>query len=329
MSFLVAFDLEGPLSPQDNAYEIMGRLPQGYELFERLSRYDDLLTLEGRPDYEPGDTLALIVPFLLAYGVKEEDIWAVSRTAFLTPGAKETVAELAALGLPSCIISTSYCQHACRVARELGLPEDRVACTHLPLDTWQDELPPEDREWILEVARSFLGVPLEDDEALKRLGDNFFWEEMPRRAKLGKLFGLVRVVGGTRKTEALTDFARRAGASLDRVVAVGDSITDFHMLRTVREAGGLSLVFNGNAYSLPYGTCAVASSNLTAILPLIKAFVQGGLTAVERKIGELSRSSGEEGPFYHWLLDRSPGEEIISLHARFRARLRGRAAQLG
>ncbi|ACX52038.1 conserved hypothetical protein [Ammonifex degensii KC4] len=329
MSILIAFDLEGPLSPQDNAYEIMGRLPQGYELFERLSRYDDLLTLEGRPGYEPGDTLALIVPFLLAYGVKEEDIRAVSRTAFLTPGAKETVAELAALGLPSCIISTSYCQHACRVAWELGLPEDWVACTRLPLNAWQGELTPEDREWILEVARSFLEVPLEDDEALKRLGESFFWEEMPRRAKLGKFFSLVRVVGGTRKTEALTNFARRAGVSLDRVVAVGDSITDFHMLKTVREAGGLSIVFNGNVYSLPYGTCAVASLDLTAILPLIKTFAQEGLAAVRQEIENFSRSSGEGGPFYHWLLDRSPGEEIVSLHVRFRARLRGRAAHLG
>jgi energy-converting hydrogenase A subunit R len=50
---LVAFDLEGPLSPQDNAYELMAIIPDGRRLFERLSRYDDLLALSGRPNYEP------------------------------------------------------------------------------------------------------------------------------------------------------------------------------------------------------------------------------------------------------------------------------------
>jgi len=65
---LIFFDLEGPLSPQDNAYEVMGLIPDGHRLFEVISRYDDLLTLEGREDYEPGDTLRLIVPW--KYGFK-------------------------------------------------------------------------------------------------------------------------------------------------------------------------------------------------------------------------------------------------------------------
>jgi len=71
---LVAFDLEGPLSPQDNAYELMAIIPDGRRLFERLSRYDDLLALSGRPNYEPGDTLKLILPFLLAHGINESHI---------------------------------------------------------------------------------------------------------------------------------------------------------------------------------------------------------------------------------------------------------------
>jgi len=58
---LICFDLEGPLTPQDNAYELMKLVPRGGKIFEVLSRYDDLLALEGRPGYEPGDTLALII----------------------------------------------------------------------------------------------------------------------------------------------------------------------------------------------------------------------------------------------------------------------------
>ena len=87
MRDLVCFDLEGPLSPQDNAYEVMGLLPNGHKIFEVISRYDDLLALEGREEYEPGDTLALIVPFLVYHGITEQDVKRVSET----PAAEEGV----------------------------------------------------------------------------------------------------------------------------------------------------------------------------------------------------------------------------------------------
>ena len=61
----IFFDLEGPISPQDNAYEVLGLAKDGERVFEVISKYDDILTLEGREGYEPGDTLKLIVPFLL------------------------------------------------------------------------------------------------------------------------------------------------------------------------------------------------------------------------------------------------------------------------
>ena len=61
----IAFDMEGPLTSQDAAFELMGLVPGGHEVFRAISRYDDILALAGRPGYEPGDTLALIVPFLL------------------------------------------------------------------------------------------------------------------------------------------------------------------------------------------------------------------------------------------------------------------------
>jgi predicted HAD superfamily phosphohydrolase len=52
MANFICFDLEGPLSPQDNAYELMKLFPNGDKIFEVISRYDDLLTLEEREDYE-------------------------------------------------------------------------------------------------------------------------------------------------------------------------------------------------------------------------------------------------------------------------------------
>jgi len=41
---------------------------EGASVFEVISRYDNIISLVGRKGYEPGDTLALIVPFFLLHG---------------------------------------------------------------------------------------------------------------------------------------------------------------------------------------------------------------------------------------------------------------------
>src|SRR3972149_8567737 len=105
---IVAFDLEGPLSPNDSPYELMGPFPGGREVFEAVSRYDDLLTLEGRPGYEPGDPLALIVPFLLRHGTTEAQIVRLARKASLTPGAPELIGRLIGGGWRVLCITPTY-----------------------------------------------------------------------------------------------------------------------------------------------------------------------------------------------------------------------------
>ena len=108
MSRFICFDLEGPLSPQDNAYELMKLFPQGDRIFELISRYDDLLTLEERPNYEPGDTLALIVPFLLYHRMSEEDIRRLAQRAKLVDGASELIFGLHFRRWRVFCISTTY-----------------------------------------------------------------------------------------------------------------------------------------------------------------------------------------------------------------------------
>jgi hypothetical protein len=48
----IAFDLEGPLTSQDAAFELMGQVPGGHEVFRAISRYDESRPLRP-PDYEP------------------------------------------------------------------------------------------------------------------------------------------------------------------------------------------------------------------------------------------------------------------------------------
>ena len=91
MANFICFDLEGPLSPQDNAYELMKLFPNGDRIFKVISRYDDLLTLEEKEDYEPGDTLALIVPFLILHNITENDIASLAVKATFTSGAIDLI----------------------------------------------------------------------------------------------------------------------------------------------------------------------------------------------------------------------------------------------
>ena len=99
IEMIIFFDLEGPLSPQDNAYEVMKLIgDEGARIFEAISKYDDILALEGREGYEPGDTLALIIPFLMLHGITEEDIKRVSERATLVRGAKYLFERLRAEG---------------------------------------------------------------------------------------------------------------------------------------------------------------------------------------------------------------------------------------
>src|SRR4030042_3435331 len=130
---VICFDLEGPLAPQDNAYELMKLFPRGGKIFEVISRYDDLLTLEGRPDYEPGDTLALIIPFLVYHGIPDEQITAMGQKAKLTAGATLLISKLESRGWYIFCISTSYEQYAFPITQRLGMRHENVACTSLPL----------------------------------------------------------------------------------------------------------------------------------------------------------------------------------------------------
>ncbi len=55
-------DCEGPISKNDNAFEVASRfIPEGGEFFGKVSRYDDVLAdVVKRPGYKAGDTLKLI-----------------------------------------------------------------------------------------------------------------------------------------------------------------------------------------------------------------------------------------------------------------------------
>ena len=327
---LICFDLEGPLAPQDNAYELMKLFPRGGKIFEVISRYDDLLTLESRPDYEPGDTLALITPFLAYHGIEEEQIAAMGQKAGLTPGATELIFKLKSRGWYIFCISTSYEQYAFPITQRLGIPSENVACTSFPLAQIRQLLGQDEFALLEQTEHEIVNLnPFIDDTKIREYLDYFYWQKLPQTSS-GGIIGQVKPVGGRRKVQALENFSTKMGNPLSRWTVVGDSITDSKMLQTVNKAGGLAIAFNANEYALKYATMSVASVSLDDLWIVLEAWEKGGRRVVEGVVKERGKAGGtKDREWFHWLDGTKDITPALEIHKRIRRLVREEAAKLG
>jgi len=331
MPKFICFDLEGPLSPQDNAYDLMKLFPNGDKLFEVISRYDDLLTLEERPDYEPGDTLALIVPFLILHNISEENITKLAAEASLTGGAAKLVSWLQYSSWKIFCISTTYEQYATPITQKLDIYAHNVACTPFPLDKFRATLTKEESQLLKQAEKEILTMrPTSDDERIKKSLDKFFWEKLPE-TNLGAAIKEVKPIGGRRKVAALNKFADKTDQPLANWVVVGDSITDFRMLQAVEEAGGLAIAFNANEYALPHATLGLASTLISDLQEVLEAWQKSGRPWTERvvKYKEKWGARGGDNNNFHWLSGRKDIKDVIEVHKRIRKLVREEAGKLG
>ncbi|MDY6965221.1 MAG: hypothetical protein SVM80_04535 [Halobacteriota archaeon] len=350
MGLLICFDLEGPLSPQDNAYEVMSLACGGDKIFEVLSFYDDMLTLEGRAGYEPGDTLALIVPFLLLHGITVDDIRRVSDRAKIVGGARELVSLLKEDGYDVHIISTSYEQHAHNVGRRIGVEKENIACTKLNLSELKGKLKKSDFSSIKQVEEDIKSFSLPDDQSkIFKCLDEFFFEDLKSSLDV---FSEVRVVGGERKVEEMLKIADKDKVSLDEIIVVGDSITDYKMLGRVKEEGGIAVVFNGNEYAVPYANIGLATIDIRFLQILkgldtdsaidlaggwerdrsIFARDPGSIPGATEDLRKLCNGiSDDYFPYFHSMKDADDAKikDVVNIHKRFRKAVRGEAAKLG
>ncbi len=330
MNNFICFDLEGPLSPQDNAYELMKLFPNGDKVFEVISRYDDLLTLDEREGYEPGDTLALIVPFLVQHNISENDISNLAKKASLIGGSKDLTNQLQVDGWRIFCISTSYQQYAFYITQKLGIYSHNVACTTFPLNRFLTILGQDDIEIIQRVEDDILYLyPPTDDKRIKQTLDSFYWEKLPK-TDVGKATGEVKPVGGGRKVAALNKFADAHSQPLSQWVVVGDSITDFRMLQAVNEAGGLAIAFNANEYALPYATMSLASTSIADLKEILQMWEKSQRKGVERIVKEKEKAGGSgDREHFNWLAGRKDIDQVIEIHKRIRRLVREEAGKLG
>jgi energy-converting hydrogenase A subunit R len=296
-------DCEGPISKNDNAFELTNSLvPAGDSFFALISKYDDVLAdVVKKPGYKAGDTLRLILPFLKAYGTTDKKIKEFSaRNVLLVPGAKDTLTFVRQL-MPSFIVSTSYEQYISSLCELTGFPFENTYCTRLNIDKY--DITTEETKRLQELQREISALPMieipknsrsvndfsqRDQATIQRL-DEIFWQIIPR-IESGRMLREVNPVGGSEKARAVQDIVEKLGCRLDRVMYVGDSITDVPPLRLVRESGGLSVSFNGNDYSVRESEIAVLSGNTTVTSVLAEVFSRHGKEGAFRLVEEWGSS---------------------------------------
>ena len=353
-------DCEGPISKNDNAYELTAHfVPDGDKLFSIISRYDDVLAdVVKKEGYNAGDTLKLILPFLKAYDVTDMKMQEFSaQTLILISGTKETLRHITSL-TEAFIVSTSYEHYIKALCECVGFPFENTYCTLLSLD--QYSLTAEEKAKLKIIAKEIAAMKMmtipsaaktlkefsnRDQETMWRL-DEIFWKEIPSMC-CGKIFSEVKAVGGEQKAQAILDITKKLQFPLSGVMYVGDSITDVHAFQLVRENGGLTVSFNGNNYAVKNAKVSVMSENNFVTAVIADVFLRSGkaqaLKTVENWAPETLKNSHANPLLLNHLFSLFPKalpkvqivteanmESLVKESSEFRKKVRGEAVgQLG
>ncbi len=348
-------DCEGPISKNDNAFEITSHfVPDGDKLFTVISKYDDVLAdVLKRPNYKAGDTLKLILPFLKAYDVTDKKVSKFSaQNLVLISNVKDTLDYVRNIA-DAFIVSTSYEHYMKALCQALAFPYENTYCTTLNIDKYA--VTEKEKTRLKEIAReiaqmSIIEIPPEaksikdfserDQETIRRL-DEIFWKEIASMDS-GSILAEVNPVGGSEKAEAVEDAVRRAGATLADVMYVGDSITDVEAFRLVKDSGGLAVSFNGNQYAIKNAEIAVVSKNSLVTAVIVDVFVRFGKQKTLSIVETWNRETLKQSPVNQTLLTSlfklysrelpkvkiitSENMEILAIESsEFRKKVRGEA----
>jgi energy-converting hydrogenase A subunit R len=310
-------DCEGPISKNDNAFELTAHfVPDGDKLFTVISKYDDVLAdVLKRPHYKAGDTLKLILPFLKAYGVTNEKMKEFStRNLILIANTQETLGYLQSIA-ETFIVSTSYEHYVKALCQTIDFPYGNTYCTKVDIDKYV--LPKGEEKRLKEIAKEIAKMPVikipkgaksledfsrEDRETIQRL-DEIFWKEIVNMVS-GKFLEEVNPIGGAEKAEAIKDAVWRSNASLPNVVYVGDSITDVEAFKLVKGEGGLTISFNGNKYAVKNADIAVLSENSLVTAAITDVFCRFGKKQVFELVKNWSRKKLVKSPINQSLRDK-------------------------
>ena len=310
-------DCEGPISKNDNAFEITSHfVPNGDKLFAVISRYDDVLAdVIKKLGYKAGYTLKLILPFLKAYDVTDQKMREFSaQNLILIPNVKDTLQYVRKIA-HAFIVSTSYEHYIEALCQAINFPYENTYCTKVNIDKYH--MTAGEKNSLKGLAREIRQMPVvempsgakslndfseECRKIIRRLGE-IFWKEIANMES-GKIFYEVNPVGGEWKADAVKDAAERAGADLSSVMYVGDSITDVEVFKLVKEDNGLTVSFNGNQYAVRNAEIAVLSENSIATAIVADAFCTFGKRETLSLMENWSREALKKAHVSQTLLNR-------------------------
>lgn len=347
-------DCEGPISKNDNAYEITSQfVPEGSRLYAVISRYDDVLAdVLKRPGYKAGCTLKLILPFLKAYGTTDRKMREFSAAKLvLIPDTKNTLQHVRNIAQVF-IVSTSYEHYIKALCQALDFPYENTYCTKVSIDKYilNEREKNQLGKLAAEIAQmNVIALPLnaeseqdfpdDDRETIHRL-DEIFWKEI-QNMRIGRIYSDVNPIAGSGKAEAIEEIVQGLKINLSSVMYVGDSITDEEAFKLVRKGRGLTVSFNGNQYAVKNAEIAVLSETSTPTAMIANVFLRFGKKQAMRLAENWSLETLKKNQVSQSLLERfgfqtdkscrvevvnnENVEELIRESTEFRRKVRGEA----
>ena len=300
-------DCEGPLTLNDNAFEIAANfIEDGGELFKILSLYDDyLVDIVKKENYKAGNTLKLILPLFVVENLKNGDlvdfsqknIYAVNDSKFLLRYLKQS--------MNTYIVSTSYGQYIEAVSDYMEVPFENTFYTKVNLD--ELELTSGEIEKIIEFKKAILENP--DDY---QLFDDIFFGQIAEMGIYDKI-KQIKVVGGQGKKLAIDEIIKRDGIDINEILYIGDSITDVEPLDFARKNNGISISFNGNEYPLKVAEIAIVSPSAITTAVIANVYAENDKDKVLKFINDYNNSKDYKKLFEEYNIDENIKKEFFSI----------------
>ena len=287
-------DCEGPLTLNDNAFEVCEKfIPKGDLFFKVLSMYDDCLVEANHPNYNAGNTLKLISPFFKAYDVSNLDLIEYSKKNIdLVFGADDTL-NYVKDKINSYIVSTSYGQYIEALCESLHFPYENTVHTHLDLDSYS--ITDKEKNILKEFHNKIVSLNPKDISQFHVL-DEIFFDELPS-LEIYDLMKTVNTVGGEGKRKAVKRILKSENLPKNNLMYMGDSITDVEPLEYAKKHKGLSIAFNGNKYAMEVAEIAIISDNTVITSLLVDLLARYDVEYVKEFIERYSEKGHAEAFF--------------------------------
>ena len=280
----------------------------GAHFFDVLVRYDELTAyVLGREEATAGNFVKWVVPFLKANGATDHLIDRFGMEDMqLMPGATTAVRYIASQ-MPS-FINTPLCESFCTKmevdnvqfsraeSRKLREMAETISALRIPKVEYE------------------LNVPMEVDAAdvkIIRTMDDIIQEQIPGLNAMSLMESVVPVTSH-KKAYQLLDIRRQTNIDLDSTFYIGSDNTDFQSLDLVRDAGGVSVAFNGTDFAVRGSTIAILSKDSTVGAVFAEQFFNRGIEAVLDLARNWDRKYLKEAEFP----DRNLVDAMLAAHPR-------------